>query len=139
MANLVPCMEFNFRYCKYCFVAVFKQNIYFVAHQHLIGCPVFHRRKLFFEVNGGCRSTESKTEKHIYTICEQRSANESKSKSNRIYAGLPSTVGSESDCESRGRWLEPQSGHILSLRFIHGKNSTTILTLPLIHRRNNGH
>ena len=45
---------------------------------------------------------------------------------------MPSAVGSESDCESRGRWFQPQSGHILSLRFGHEKNSMTILTLPLI-------
>ena len=36
------------------------------------------------------------------------------------------------DCESKGRWFEPWSGHILSLRFGHEKISTTILTLPLI-------
>ena len=36
-------------------------------------------------------------------------------------AGLTSGVRSESDCESRGRWFKPQSGHILSLRFGHEK------------------
>ena len=46
--------------------------------------------------------------------------------------GLPSAVGSESDCESRGRWFEPLLGHILSLRLGHEKNSTIILLLPLI-------
>ena len=33
----------------------------------------------------------------------------------------PSAVGSKSDCESRGRWFEPRSGHILSLTFGHEK------------------
>ena len=47
-------------------------------------------------------------------------------------SGPPNAVGSKSDCESRGRWFEPQSSHILSLRFGHEKISTTILTLPLI-------
>ena len=28
------------------------------------------------------------------------------------------TSQSESDCESRGRWFEPRSGHILSWRFM---------------------
>ena len=46
--------------------------------------------------------------------------------------GPPSTVGSESDCESRGRLIEPQSGHILTLRFGHENISMTILSLPLI-------
>ena len=44
----------------------------------------------------------------------------------------PSTVGSKSDCQSRGLWFEPWSGHILSLRFGHDKISVTILTLLLI-------
>ena len=47
-------------------------------------------------------------------------------------AGPPSAVRSESDCESRGRWFEPRSGHILLLRFGHENISTTILTLLLI-------
>ena len=34
-------------------------------------------------------------------------------------AGPPSTGGSKSDCESRGRWFEPRSCHILSLRSGH--------------------
>ena len=45
---------------------------------------------------------------------------------------LNNAVGSESDCESRGRRFDPQSGHILLLRFGYEKKSTTILTLPLI-------
>ena len=44
----------------------------------------------------------------------------------------PSAIGCESDCKSRSRWFEPRSGHILSLRFGHEKNSTTILTSSLI-------
>ena len=31
----------------------------------------------------------------------------------QILAGPPRAVGSESDCEWRGRWFEPWSGHIL--------------------------
>ena len=38
-----------------------------------------------------------------------------------IRAWPPSRVGSESDCESMGRWFEPRSGHILSLRFMKKK------------------
>ena len=34
-----------------------------------------------------------------------------------FWARPPSAVGSESNCESRGRWFEPRSGNILSLRF----------------------
>ena len=49
-----------------------------------------------------------------------------------IVVGPPSAGRSEPDFESRGRWFEPRSGHILSLRFGHEKISTTILTLPLI-------
>ena len=48
------------------------------------------------------------------------------------FAGPPSAVGSESDCESRGCWFKPWSSHILSLRFGHEKISTTILIHPLI-------
>ena len=40
--------------------------------------------------------------------------------------------GASLDCESSGRWFEPQSGHILSLRFGHEKIPTTILTCLLI-------
>ena len=47
-------------------------------------------------------------------------------------AGPPSTVGSVSDCESRGRWFKPRSGHILLLRFGHENISKTILILLLI-------
>ena len=47
-------------------------------------------------------------------------------------AGPSSAVGSESDCESRGRWFEPWSGHILLLRFGHERFYMTILSLPLI-------
>ena len=48
-------------------------------------------------------------------------------------AGPPSADGSESDFESSGRWFEPRSGHILSLRFGHEKTISTIIhILPLI-------
>ena len=49
-----------------------------------------------------------------------------------ILAGSPGAVGSVSDCESRGRWFEPRSGHILLLRFGHEKNPMTNLSFPLI-------
>ena len=44
----------------------------------------------------------------------------------------PSAIGSEADCESKGRWFKLRSGQNLSLRFGHEKQSTTILTLSLI-------
>ena len=48
---------------------------------------------------------------HLFHICL-------KGISNKTYIVLiTSAVGSESDCESRGRWLESRSGHILSWRF----------------------
>ena len=51
-----------------------------------------------------------------------------------LFCGHISFGRSESDCESRDRWFEPRSGHILSFRFGREKISMTILSLPLIQK-----